>query len=335
MTVSLIVPVYNAEKYLEEFLNSVACQTFEDFEAVLVDDGSTDASGVILDEFAAKDERLKVVHKPNGGVVGAWKCGVERSCGDYIAFADPDDVLMPNMLETQYKLIEQYNADVVVTGCKCLKSDSERPMKVFEKSLEGLCDGEKLDRLKTRMFGTPSSPMPPFRFFKWNKLFKRTLITDNLDYSDDAVSYGDDVCVTAAAVYDSKRVYFSDVPLYIYRIHDGSITTSKYSDKEADNVDALIKAAAHTAEAKGYPNVNITAGYAALHTIRLVKKICRSDMARKDKKAALSALNTHAAVENIAVSVNGDKLPRGKRAVMWLLRQKMHTPLLAYYRKKK
>ena len=93
MYFSIIVPVYNVEKYLRECIDSILCQTFTDFELILVDDGSKDESGKICDEYAEKDNRIKVIHKENGGQSTARNCGVKESSGKYIVFLDSDDFI--------------------------------------------------------------------------------------------------------------------------------------------------------------------------------------------------------------------------------------------------
>lgn len=96
--ISVIVPVYNAEKYLRRCVGSILAQTFTDFELLLVDDGSTDASGAICDEYASADARVRVFHKPNGGVSSARNLGLDNARGEWIAFADADDYLFKHFL---------------------------------------------------------------------------------------------------------------------------------------------------------------------------------------------------------------------------------------------
>lgn len=111
--VSLIIPIYNAEKYLQPCLDSVAAQTiFSQTQVLLVDDGSVDSSGQICDDFAANRANVTVIHKQNGGVSAARNTGIEQSCGKYIAFADADDLLMPEMLEKLYTAAEETGAEM-------------------------------------------------------------------------------------------------------------------------------------------------------------------------------------------------------------------------------
>ena len=111
--ISIIVPVYNSEKYLPETAQSILKQSFSDFELILVDDGSKDGSGKICDQLAAKDTRIKVIHKTNGGICSARNAGLKEAAGEYIAFCDNDDIYLPGLLEDNYALAKKYDADVV------------------------------------------------------------------------------------------------------------------------------------------------------------------------------------------------------------------------------
>ena len=110
---SVIIPIYNTEKYLRDCIESILAQTFTDFELILVDDGSADRSGAICDEYCQLDGRIKVIHQKNGGVTVARKRGTEAASGDYISFIDSDDWIEPNMYHDMWKKADMYNADIV------------------------------------------------------------------------------------------------------------------------------------------------------------------------------------------------------------------------------
>lgn len=132
--ISIIVPVYKAEKYLHECVESILNQDFNDFELILIDDGSPDQSGAICDEYAIRDHRVKVVHKSNGGASSARNRGIEIASGKYIGWVDADDVISMDMYRTLHDLINQYNADIVecqyyeVRGKKVVKSGPDNPV---------------------------------------------------------------------------------------------------------------------------------------------------------------------------------------------------------------
>ena len=112
--ISVIVPVYNAEKYLHRCVDSILAQTFTDFELILIDDGSIDCSRTICEKYATNDKRIKVIHKSNGGVASARQMGVDNALGNYTIHADPDDWVEPTMLEELYKKAIEKDADMVI-----------------------------------------------------------------------------------------------------------------------------------------------------------------------------------------------------------------------------
>lgn len=114
--ISVIMPVYNAQKYLEESLNSILCQTFDDFELIIIDDGSTDNSYEICERYKEKDERIIVIHQINQGPSVARNIGIKKAIGKYIVFCDSDDILDKNALSLLYNAMEKYNADLAICG---------------------------------------------------------------------------------------------------------------------------------------------------------------------------------------------------------------------------
>nr|MCR5719035.1 glycosyltransferase [Lachnospiraceae bacterium] len=123
--ISIIVPVYNTAKYLERCLDSLTNQTYKDIEIVIVDDGSTDSSGAICDEYAAKDHRIKVIHTDNHGSSSARNTGIKESTGEYIGFCDSDDISQPEMYETLIKGIEKYCVSMAQVGRKEVTPEGE------------------------------------------------------------------------------------------------------------------------------------------------------------------------------------------------------------------
>lgn len=115
MKISVIVPVYNTEKYLHKCVDSILAQTFTDFELLLIDDGSTDNSGKICNEYAAKDNRVKVFHKENGGVSRARNLGIDNARGEYLSFIDSDDYIRPDMYAELVAVADKYNVDLAVS----------------------------------------------------------------------------------------------------------------------------------------------------------------------------------------------------------------------------
>ena len=140
---SIIVPVYNAKKYLKKCIDSILKQTYTDFELILIDDGSTDNSGEICDEYAKANSNIRVIHKENEGLVAARKTGLQNALGEYIGFVDSDDYIDEGMYETLMKPIEKNNADISIGG---LVSVNENGVlnELFNKFAEGFYDKKRM-----------------------------------------------------------------------------------------------------------------------------------------------------------------------------------------------
>ena len=123
--VSIIVPVYNTERFLNRCIDSVLAQTYSDWELLLVDDGSTDSSGSICDEYATQDSRIRVFHKENGGVSSARNLGLDYARGEWITFVDSDDYIAPDMIEKLYETQKRNNADITVCGYRWVDKEGK------------------------------------------------------------------------------------------------------------------------------------------------------------------------------------------------------------------
>lgn len=163
--VSIIVPVYQVEEYIRQCIDSILAQTFTDFELILVDDGSKDLSGKICDEYAGKDERVKVIHKENGGAADTRNIGLDNVMGNYYMFVDSDDYISPIMIECLYKSILNENADI--SACNYLYSfESEREEDFSTKIESEVLQGKEIfyNRKNERNYG--------YWTVVWNKLYK-------------------------------------------------------------------------------------------------------------------------------------------------------------------
>ena len=140
--ISVVVPVYNVKKYLEKSFESIADQTYDNLEIVLVDDGATDGSGKLCDELAKKDNRVKVCHKVNGGLSSARNHGLLNATGDYIIFIDSDDYIHPDMISSLYSEIKRTDSDVAVCGIMNVYNTKEVPQ-CSDTEIDLECDREK------------------------------------------------------------------------------------------------------------------------------------------------------------------------------------------------
>ena len=167
--ISVIVPVYNVERYLRRCVDSILHQTYRNFEVLLVDDGSTDASGAICDEYAAQEERVTAVHQKNGGLSAARNAGLERAQGTYLCFVDSDDFLDSRMLETLCRDLQEQDADVAVVGFRTFEREEELAPAELAVPVQCMTGREAIrSTLVTDELGD----------FAWNKLYKRELFRD-------------------------------------------------------------------------------------------------------------------------------------------------------------
>ena len=215
-TISVIIPVYNVEKYIRRCVESVLSQTFKDFELLLVDDGSPDHSGEICDEYAQKDPRVHVFHKSNGGASTARNCGLDHSQGDYISFVDADDYVEPTYLGDMLGAMTRCGADMVCCGAWFLERTDGRchSLRITDRTKEYTRNEALMEIYSMDSYGT----------WLWNKLFKATIIRDNgISFHCELRHAEDSVFVNDCLMHCSKVVYISE-KLYHYA-DNGSSTT--------------------------------------------------------------------------------------------------------------
>ena len=175
MQISVVVPVYNEEKYLPDCLNSILNQTYSDLEVIIVDDGSTDQSGEICDQFQSRDNRVKVIHKSNGGLISAWRCGVDNSKNDYICFVDSDDLIQKNHIKDMVEVVKKYSVDLVLSQVKKITDKKISPFIYTLKS--GFIPNYRekfLPKILTDLDKVSERNLPPNR---WGKLIQKQHIT--------------------------------------------------------------------------------------------------------------------------------------------------------------
>ncbi len=219
--ISIIVPVYNVEKYLRVCVNSIIKQTYKNLEIILVDDGSNDACAAICDEYAEKDERVKVIHKKNGGADSARKAGILVASGEYVGYVDGDDWIEPDMYKKLLYLAEKNDVDIVESGViDSIDSVFEIRKPFFE---EGCYKGEEFDK-KIAPYGIYSGHF--FRFgiqcYLVTKLFKREKFVQFQMLEDFSDNITDDVLCTFPAVFYMRSIYITHDCFYHYRIRNDS-----------------------------------------------------------------------------------------------------------------
>lgn len=230
--VSVIVPVYNTEKYLRKCIDSIVEQTYTNLDIILVDDGSTDASGVICDEYAGKDSRIRVIHKENEGNGQARNTGLNYTEGGYILWVDSDDMIHRKQVEVLLSIAKEKNADIVVGGY-CAISDGEEPKDqtiadgIYDNA-EVLSDSHLYDdgfiKKRSMILTVP-----------WCKICKRELY-DHVRYPHKRIHL--DTWTTWKLYENSQKVVFVAEPLYYWRNNPDSLTRRKFDLSHFSGIEA-------------------------------------------------------------------------------------------------
>ena len=226
--ISIITPAYNAEKYIERCVKSVINQTYKNIEHIIVDDGSTDNTGKILDKLKKSDERIKVIHKNNEGVSKARNVALEEACGEYVLFADADDWLEPNMCEELINKILETKSDVVICEYYNFFENSGNREKISLKEIKGLSFPDLISDDDNKYGGFP-----------WNKLIRIDKI--KFDF-DESVHFYENLLFFLQNFDDRTKYSVIHKPLYNYCINDNSaVHSKKFNMKKVSTLNALSK----------------------------------------------------------------------------------------------
>ncbi|MFJ7728160.1 glycosyltransferase family 2 protein [Neobacillus sp. NPDC097160] len=239
--ISIIVPIYNVEKYLNKCIDSILAQTFTNFELILVNDGSPDNCGGICNKYSIIDPRIKVIHKKNGGLSSARNAGIKIAKGKYIGFVDSDDYIDKKMYEILYNSIELHSSDVVV--CDVIKVNEENRIILkqdvnTEYRTEHFTNIQALNQLyqPNEDIFDPMGRSGERWIFAVNKLYKRSLF-QSLKYQE-GVIYEDELIIHKI-YYQSKKITSISAKLYYYVQRQDSIVYSPFSINKFDRVYAL------------------------------------------------------------------------------------------------
>ena len=228
--VSIIVPCYKVEEYIGELIESLIRQTMRDIEVILVDDGSPDRTGAICDEYAAKDSRLHVIHKPNGGVSAARNDGLRVATGEYVLFSDSDDYLPEDAIELLYEKAMADDSDIVIGDINQVFPKEEKMGRFYAEAFS-VSDRSQLRELVKTVFYKTYCPWPyeGHAAFGYggpcNKLVRRKMLVDNhIEFDLRVKGIYDDIIYSAYILSVAKTVSYIPRNVYNYRILDTSIT---------------------------------------------------------------------------------------------------------------
>ena len=220
--ISVIIPVYNVECYLDKCIQSVLSQNFIEYEVILVDDGSTDESGKICDEYSQKYSQIRVIHQKNKGLGGARNTGIEAACGDYLLFIDSDDSIKENMFSFLYNTAFENGSDIVLFGMDYIDEDDRiiETRRPFNGGIRNIDSDERMSIFSVDPYA-------------WNKFYRRELfIKNNIRYPEKI--WYEDLCVTPKIILCADKLTLTDRVFYNYLQRKNSIMHVKNADRNSD-----------------------------------------------------------------------------------------------------
>lgn len=296
MFFSVIVPVYKVEEYLPDCIKSVLSQTFSDFELILVDDGSPDACPEICDSYEQKDARIKVIHKPNGGLASARRAGIKIACGEYVFNLDSDDVIEKDTLECAYKIICDTKCDMVSFAYQWVRDG--KTVRITDDCLpEGLYDRGAIEKhIFPKLLMDKN--MNHISYYLAGKAVKRDLLTLHQLGVSEKISLGEDLCCVVPCYLSTESVYISKKAAYLYSMRYDSISKA-FNAGQINLVEDVIREIYKT-DIKRVPDFE--------------KQLCRYSCFMCFAILATAAEGNHAQSikelkERILNSLHGEKIP--------------------------
>lgn len=329
--ISIIVPVYNTEKYIKSCVSSILQQTFCDFQLILVDDGSKDKSGQICDDLAQMDKRISVFHTENHGLMAAWKFGFNQANSDYIGFVDSDDWIDCDMYEVLYNVAIETDADIVVSDFVINEGSAHVHSKEFA-TYDRTAIESRIYPIFFSGEGYKNRGLPPNRV---TKLFKASVLKKIVNKCSDEVSIGEDLVTTFNAIFVATKIaWFKDFKPYHYRMSENSMIRH-YSDKKYDDLRILRNCLLReNNDRNSVFEKQINTDFIKLMLMQLETEILFSHRNFKQLNMRMKLFWENADFQNAISFSEVEKLPSKYRAYLLLLKMKMY-PLVWFIRKLK
>lgn len=324
--ISIIVPVYNVEPYISKCLDSIIVQTYQDWECVLVDDGSTDGSGAICDEYAMKDNRFVVVHKQNEGVAKARITAYEHSKGELITFIDSDDYISPEYLEKLSKPILEQDADMVSCNYYIVEDDE---IKEDRARICGSWENEQIQAfIANHYFYDDVIRGYGMTIFLWTKMIRRGFVLEGLQQGED-MWYAEDQIAVFHILQRCKKLILLPDRLYYHVLHEGQamkrydyslwenliLLMEKYQNLDKNNV------AERGRRYRMWLHIKITVREKMLNAYISPKEFCHH----------LSKMRNHPFIEQFFRSFNLE-LGKKDKIIFWLLREQHYMLLFLLFK---
>lgn len=237
--ISVIVPVYNMEKYLQECVDSILGQSYENIEILLVNDGSTDHSPVICEDYKRADHRIQVLHKKNGGLMSAWIYGVKASKGEYLCFVDSDDWISPQMIENLAKEIRGDCKEVICSNYVIEKTEKKESIRVTQGLMPGTYERKEIE--EKIIPGLLGNEIRSIHSSRCMKLISKELILDNIKYTDDKITMGEDLNIIYPVLLDAQRIVCVEEGYYYHYRYVNSSMVHKYNPVLNEKIELLYE----------------------------------------------------------------------------------------------
>ncbi len=324
--ITFILPIYKVEQYLPRAIQSLKNQTVPDWEAILVDDGSPDGCGELIDKAAAEDPRFKAVHQKNQGIGLARNAGLDRATGDYIHFYDPDDEIVPEFVETVSQAAEKTDADVVFFGYYEKYVDeagNETGRKLITPPLNGTFSDEPFkthfDKLTTL-------------YYAWSKAVRRSLIEEHHVRFNQKKLVEDGIFYAGYFRYNPKTVTLTDTPLYIYTMGRGGSAIGSFHPERVDEnfyLSEKIESVLHEWGLLNSPMHFETLCYCYVRDLQLsIKNISLSPMSMKERTDWLKGVMSNKLKTAVKTVPMSRILSRNDKIKLALLKKRMYGAVM-------
>ena len=334
--VSVIVPVYNTEKYLRQCIDSISSQTLSQIEIILVDDGSEEECALLCDELALSDPRIKVIHKTNAGLGMARNTGMEAASGEYIGFVDSDDYVKPEMYETLYTSAVKYNADLVVSGICFVGGNTFRQSGDFtEKQYfeeDTVFENEDKKNLLLGVVGALPKESEDSRYgvSVCKNIFRRSLVVrENLEFLSERKFMSEDTLFMVDYMKDATRAVGIPGAFYCYRRNDESFSKSYKSDRLGKVLIFLAELEKHIKDTLSKEDYRLyldrlTQGYARILCSQEIMYAREKKLKYRDLRARLKQICTNETMESVLRSYPWYQLPKKQAAFAFAMKHRLY-----------
>lgn len=331
LLVSIIIPIYNTEKFLHKCLDSVISQTYANIEIILVNDGSTDMSPEICRSYVEQDSRITIIDEENNGLPIAVTKGVEFAKGEYICFVDSDDYIAEDMIEKMLSVAMNYNADIVQCNYCRVYEDNKVPYYCFnQKKVFGK---HEIVQATTQMLNFFEYISPKcsqyFSHSRWGKLIRTSLIRSNIQHVDYRIHQGEDLHRILPVFLDSKTIVA--IPeVYYYYVQHSNAATKKWSTTRPNDNKLLIEHAKEIATLKGvYPELSKAIEKKEYELgLNLIERTCAKDAPLSDDERIRLIVLTYKGLKYIKIKYSDAGARRKRYLMRILLRLHLYKQLL-------